>query len=80
LERRAARELKRQHTAAEAAANKAATNQDRVDHEAAMAAHMAQQAMATALAARATHEEALAAGVAAQAAALGAGDSAQMLD
>ena len=45
-----------------------------------MAAHMAQHAMASALAAGATNEEALAAGVAAQAAALGAGDSAQMLD
>jgi len=80
LERRAAREHKRQQAAAEAAANKAAADQDRADHEAAMAAHMAQQAMASALAAGATNEEALAAGVAAQAAALGAGDSAQMLD
>ena len=66
--------------AAEAATNKAAADQDRADHEAAMAAHIAQQAMATTLAARATNEEALAAGVAAEAAALGAGDIAQMLD
>ncbi len=60
--------------AAEAATNKAATDEDRADHEAAMAAHMAQQAMATALADGATNEEALATGVAAQAAALGAED------
>ena len=45
-----------------------------------MAAHMAQQAMAAALAAGATNEEVLAAGVTTQAAALGAGDSEQMLD
>jgi hypothetical protein len=51
LERRAARELRRQHVAAEAAANKATEDQDKADHEAAMAAHMAQQAMAAALAA-----------------------------
>jgi len=80
LERRAARDLKRQQTAAEAASNKAAADQDRSDHEAAMDAHMAQQAMAIALAAGATHEEALAPRVAAQAPALGAGDPAQMLD
>ena len=63
LERRATRELKRQQVAAETAANKAAEDQDRADHEAAMAAHMAQQAMERALAAGATHEEAIAAGV-----------------
>jgi len=70
MERRAARELKRHRVAAEAAANTATTDQDRADHEAAMAAHIAQHAMATTLAAGATNEEALAAGVATQAAAL----------
>ncbi len=79
LERRAAQALKRHQAAAEVAA-KAAADQDRADHEAAMAAHIAQQAMAAALAAGATHEEAIAEGAAAQAAALGAGDSAQMKD
>ncbi len=61
LERRAAIELKRQQMAAEAVVNKAAPDQDRADHEAAMAAHIAQQAMATSLAVGATNEEALAA-------------------
>ena len=60
--------------AAKAAANKATKDQDRVDHEATMMAHMGQHATATSLAARATHEEAIAGGVAAQAIALGAGD------
>ena len=45
-----------------------------------MAAHMDQQAMAAALAVVATNEEAIAAGVAAHASALGAGETAQMLD
>ena len=45
-----------------------------------MAAHLAQQAMAAALAARATNEEALAAGHAAMEAATGAGSSAHMQD
>ena len=73
MERRAARELKRQQVTAEAAANKAAEDQDRADHETAMAAHMAQQAMEAALAAGATQEQAIAAGVAAHATALGGG-------
>ena len=72
LERRAAKELKRQQVATEAAANKATTNQDRADHEAAMAAHIGQQAMSTTLADGATNEEAIVAEVAAHAAALGA--------
>jgi hypothetical protein len=80
LEKRAARELIRQQVAAEAVVNKATDDQDRADHEATMAAHMGQQAMAAALAARATNEEAIAARVATQAAALGAGDTTQMLD
>ena len=63
--------------AAEAAA-KGAADQDRADHEAALAAHVGQQAMATALAARATNEEAIAAKMAARMAALGAGDKVPM--
>ena len=64
----------------EAAANKAATDQDIADHEAAMPAHIGQQAMATALAARATNEEAIAAREASQAVALGVGDIEHMQD
>lgn len=45
-----------------------------------MAAHIAQQAMAAALAAGATNEEAIAIGAAARATSLGAGDSGQMKD
>jgi len=63
--------------AAEAVANKAAPGKDRADHEAAMAAHIGQHAMATTLAAGATNEEAIVARVAAHAAALGAGDTVQ---
>ena len=79
MERRAAKELKRQQVAAEADAN-AAADQDRADHEAALAAHVGQQAMATTLATRATNEEAIATGLAAQIAALGAGDIVHMQD
>jgi hypothetical protein len=79
LERWAARELKRQQVAAEAAA-KAAAGQNRADHEAATAAHVGQHAMATTLAARAINEEAIAAGIAAHTAALGAGDTVHMQD
>ena len=64
LERKADREIKRQRAAAEAAPNKATI--ERMDaHEAAMAAQLAQQAMATALAAIATSKEAITAGHAA---------------
>ena len=66
--------------AAEAAANKAATYQDKANHEAAMAAHIGQHAMATSLAVGATNEEAIVAGKAKQAAALGAGDTVHMQD
>ncbi len=59
MERRAARELKRHQVSAKAAA-KAAADQDKADHEAALAAHVGQQAMATALTAGATNEEAIA--------------------
>ena len=64
--------------AAEAVANKAEEDEDKADHEAAMAAPMGQQAMATTLAVGTTSEEAIAARVAAQAAALGAGDTMHM--
>ena len=46
LERRAARDIKRQQVAAEAAA-KAAADQDKADHETSLAAHVGHQAMAT---------------------------------
>ena len=62
------------------AANKAAEDQDKADHEAAMAAHMGQQAMAAVLPAGATNEEAIAAGVEAHATALEARGTTQMLD
>ena len=65
--------------AAEAAA-KATTDQDKADHEAAMAAHMAQHAMATSLAAGATNEEAIAAGMSSRIVALGARDTVHMQD
>ena len=74
MERRAARELKRQQASAEAVA-KAAAEQVRADHEAALAAHVGQHAMAAALAGGATNEEAIAARTAAQAATLGPGYS-----
>ena len=48
-------------------------------HEAAMAAHLAQQAMAAAMAAGATQDESIAAGQAAMDAATGADGSAHML-
>ena len=79
MERRAARELKRHKVSAEAAA-KATPNQDRADHEAALAAHMGRHAMATTLAARATNEEAIAARMATHIAALRAGDTVHMQD
>ena len=65
--------------AAEAAA-KATTDQDRADHEIALAANVGQQAMATALAAEAPNEEAIGARMAAQMVALGAGDTMHMQD
>ena len=49
-------------------------------HEVAMAAHLAHQAVAVALAAGATQNEAIAAGHATMNAATGAGSSAQLLD
>ena len=50
LKRKAEKEIKRQQTTAEAVANMA-TYEQMEAHEAAMAAHLAQQAMAVALAA-----------------------------
>jgi hypothetical protein len=61
MERKAEKEIKRQQAAAEADANRAA-DELTATHEAAMASHLAQQAMTTALQAGATHEEAIAAG------------------
>ena len=57
-----------------------AANEQTEAHETAMAAHLAHQTMAAALAACATNEEAIAAGHAAMEAATGAGSSAQMQD
>jgi hypothetical protein len=79
LERRAARDIKRQQAAAEAAA-KATVDQDRADHEAALATYVGQHAMAIALATGATNEEAIAAGMATHMAAPGAGDTVPMQD
>ena len=67
------REIKRHQAAAEVVANKASTKQMK-SHEAAMAAHLAQHAMATALTARATMEEAIATGHAASDAMTSVGD------
>ena len=63
LERKAAKEIQRQQTATEAAANQAATEQheaDRRAHEAAMAAHLGQHVYASTIAAGATPENATA--------------------
>ncbi len=79
LERKARKEIKRQQVATEAAANMIVDEQMKA-HEAAMAAHLAQQAIAAALAARATQDEAIAAGHTTMEAATGAGSSAHMLD
>ena len=79
LERKAEKDIKRQQTTAEAAANMAAYELAEA-HEAAMAAHLAQQAMAAALSAGATNEEAIAAGQSAMEAATGGKSSAQMQD
>ncbi len=59
---------------------KASSDQDKDDHEATMAAHMGQHAMATTLAVGATNEEAIVAGVAAQTSTLRAGDTVHMQD
>jgi hypothetical protein len=61
MERKAEKEIKRQQSAAKVAANRAAEEQMEA-HEAEMAANLAQQAMAAALAAGATQDEAIAAG------------------
>ena len=79
LERKVEKEIKRQQATTKAAAGRAAYEQMKA-HEAAMAAHLAQHAMAAALAARATQDEAIAAGHATMEAATGAGSSAHMLD
>ena len=64
MERKAAKEIERHQTTSEAAANQAATKQLEADkrvHEAAMASHLGQQAMAATLATGATIEDAIAA-------------------
>ena len=79
LERKAEKEIKRQETTTEAAANMAAKEQMEA-HEAAMTAHLAQHAMAAALAAGATHDKAIAAGQVVMEAATGADGTTHMLD
>ena len=79
LERKAEKEIKRQQTTLEVVANRAAEEKMEA-REAAMAAHLAQQAMAATLAARATRDEVIAAGQAAMEAATGADSSAHMMD
>jgi hypothetical protein len=79
LERKAEKEIKRQEAAAEAADNRAAEEHMEA-HEAAMAAHLAQQATAAALAARATQDEEIVAGHVVMEAATGADGLAHMLD
>ncbi len=79
LERKAEKEIKRHQGATEAAANMAAEEQMEA-HEAAMVAHLAQQAMAAALVAGATQDEAIAVGQVTMEASTGADGSAHMLD
>ena len=78
MERKAAREIKRQQAAAEAGANRVAKDQVRAAHKAALAAHLGQQAMTTTLAAGATNDEVIASRMAAYATSLRAGDSVHM--
>ena len=61
LERKAKKKIKRQQAATKFATNRAAEEQSEA-HEATMATHLAQQAMAAALAAGATQDKAIAAG------------------
>ncbi len=63
MERKAAREIKRQQVASKLAANKTSEDKkeaDRVAHEAAMAANLGQHAMTTTLAAGTINEKAIA--------------------
>jgi len=71
MEKKAKREILRQQAASEVATNRATTEQIEA-HEAAMAAHLAQQAMIAALAGGATTEEAIASGQGASEAVTGA--------
>ena len=83
LKRKAAREQKRQLATIETTTNMAMEEQATADIatlEAAMAAHLARQAMAYALAARPTKEDAIASDKAASDAATGVGGSAPMQD
>ncbi len=79
LEGESENEIKRLQAALESAANRASEEHMKA-REAAMAAHLAQQAMAAALAAGAKQDEAIAAGHATMEAATGADGSAHMLD
>jgi len=79
LERKAEKEIKRQHATSEAAASRATKGQMEA-HEAAMAVHLAQQAMEAALVAGATQDEAIAAGHVVMEAARGADGTEHMLD
>ena len=77
------RELRKIYAAAEESANRHAqqhAENDNAAHEAVMVAHLAQQAMAAALAAGATTEEAIAAEKAASEAFTGSGSSVSMQD
>ena len=68
LERCAQRDIRKQQASAEVAVNREAqerAKEEQVAHEAAMAAHLGQHAMTTALAVGATPEEAITAGQAA---------------
>ena len=65
MQRKAAKEIQRQQTSAEAAAHNAAAEQleaNKRAHEAAMAAHLGQHPMAASLTTRTTIEDAIAAG------------------
>jgi hypothetical protein len=65
LEKRAQRDIRKEHAITEASANGQAqehAREEQAAHEAAMAAHLGQQVMAAALAARAKPEEAITVG------------------
>ena len=83
MERKAAREIKRQYVAEEAATNQTTAKQTEAHikaHEFAMAAHLAQYAMAAVLVAKATTEDVIIARHAAFAEAIGEEGSTGMHD
>ncbi len=74
MERKVVKAIKRQHAVTEAAANQTATKQSKADtraHEAVLAAHLAQHAMAVTLAAGTATKGAIAAGQTASVATMG---------